>query len=284
MSYIGDLVLGQTFDTKFTTVQSTGAPTTLSASPVISNYVGNNTTEITAGITLTVDFDSRTGLNNVHVVASGGNGYAATTDNQLVITTGTVNSVSVVGYVVAEFSTQNRFTNVIQINGTAQTAKDLGAINVTNLNTLSGHDPGATLGTSTLTQTQVTGGAYSVQSSSCVLGDARIANLDATVSSRTKPADTQAAVTTVTNLTNAPTVGDFTAAMKTSLNAATPAVTVSDKTGFSLTAAYDSAKTAASATDVATQLGLVGLTSSGVTIIAGVTLHLAGTGGQGIGG
>jgi hypothetical protein len=41
-------------------------------------------------------------------------------------------------------------------------------------------------------------------------------------------------ITTVTNLTNAPTVGDFTAVMKTSLNAATPAVTVSDKTGFSL--------------------------------------------------
>jgi hypothetical protein len=54
------------------------------------------------------------------------------------------------------------------------------------------------------------------------LGDTRIANLDTTVSSRTKPADTQAAVTTVTNLTNAPTAGDFTAAMKTSLNAATP--------------------------------------------------------------
>ncbi len=68
------------------------------------------------------------------------------------------------------------------------------------------------------------------------LGDTRIANLDTTVSSRTKPADTQAAVTTVTNLTNAPTSGDFNATMKTSLNAATPTVTVSDKTGFSLSA------------------------------------------------
>jgi len=56
------------------------------------------------------------------------------------------------------------------------------------------------------------------------LGDTRIANLDATISSRTKPADTQAAVTTVTNLTNAPTAGDFTATMKTSLNASTPGV------------------------------------------------------------
>lgn len=67
------------------------------------------------------------------------------------------------------------------------------------------------------------------------LGDTRIANLDAAVSSRTKPADTQARVTlvdtatvttTATNLTNAPTNGDFTAVMKTSLNAATPASVV----------------------------------------------------------
>ena len=53
-----------------------------------------------------------------------------------------------------------------------------------------------------------------------------LAYLDAAISTRTKPADTQAAVTTVTtttNLTNAPTSGDFTATMKTSLNAATPA-------------------------------------------------------------
>lgn len=55
---------------------------------------------------------------------------------------------------------------------------------------------------------------------------------------------------TVTNLTNAPAAGDFTATMKTSLNAATPAVTVSDKTGFSLTSAYDPAKTAATQTSV----------------------------------
>lgn len=86
------------------------------------------------------------------------------------------------------------------------------------------------------------------------IGDTRIANLDAAVTTRmatyTQPAGFLAAtfpitvasttnitggtVTTVTNLTNAPTAGDFTAAMKTSLNAATPAATVSDKTGFKL--------------------------------------------------
>lgn len=60
------------------------------------------------------------------------------------------------------------------------------------------------------------------------LGDTRIANLDATVSSRTKPADTQAAVTlvtTTTNLTNAPTAGDLTATMKASVTTAATAAT-----------------------------------------------------------
>lgn len=95
-------------------------------------------------------------------------------------------------------------TDVIDIAGTAQTAKDLGAINVTNLNTLSGHDPGTTIGTSTLTQTQVTGGAYALNSSSFAFNSAL----------------------------------DFTTTQKTSLNAATPSVTVSDKTGFSLTQAF----------------------------------------------
>lgn len=43
---------------------------------------------------------------------------------------------------------------------------------------------------------------------------------------------------------------DFSAAEKASLNAATPAVTVSDKTGFSLTPVYDVAKTAATQASV----------------------------------
>lgn len=108
MSYCGDIRLGDTHDFKFTTRQISGAPFTLAGSPVISAYVGNSTTQITAGITLSVDFDSVTGLNNIRVVATGGNGYATGTDIDLVITTGTVNSVSVVGEVVASFSIENR--------------------------------------------------------------------------------------------------------------------------------------------------------------------------------
>ena len=105
----GDIRLGDTIDLKFTSRQfSTGAPFTLAGSPVISAYVGNSATEITAGITLTVDFDSRTGLNNVRVVATSGNGYATATNVDLVITTGTIDSVSVVGEVIGSFSIENR--------------------------------------------------------------------------------------------------------------------------------------------------------------------------------
>lgn len=107
-TYLGDIRLGDTIDFKFSTVDSTGAPATLSGSPAVAAYPGNSTTEITAGITLTVDFDSHTGLNNVRVVATGGNGYATATNYAIVITAGTSGGTSVVGYTVGHFSIEAR--------------------------------------------------------------------------------------------------------------------------------------------------------------------------------
>ena len=99
-----DITLEDTFDLKFTTRRfTTGVPFAL-ASGTISAYPGNSVTQITAGITLSADFDGVTGLNNVRVVATAANGYAASTDYALVITAGTVDSVSVVGEVIGEFS------------------------------------------------------------------------------------------------------------------------------------------------------------------------------------
>ena len=108
MAYIGDIRLGDTIDIKFTTVGTTGAPTTLAGTPSVACYPGNSTTEITAGITLTVDFDARTGMHNVRIVATSGNGYATATDYSVVITAGTVGGTSVVGYVVGSFSIEKR--------------------------------------------------------------------------------------------------------------------------------------------------------------------------------
>jgi len=99
-----DFALGTTFDVKFTTRRfTTGAPFAL-AGGVIAAYPDNSVTQLTAGITLSADFDGVTGLNNIRVVATSGNGYAAGSSYALVITTGTVDSVSVVGEVVEEFT------------------------------------------------------------------------------------------------------------------------------------------------------------------------------------
>jgi hypothetical protein len=107
MTFLGDFAVDSTFDCKFCTVTTTGAPTAL-ASGVISAYLDNSITQVTAGITLTADFDGVTGLNNVRVVATTANGYTAGSNVQLVITTGTVGGTSVVGYVVGQFSIQAR--------------------------------------------------------------------------------------------------------------------------------------------------------------------------------
>ena len=106
--YYGDIRLGDTIDIQFTTRSfTTGAPTTLTGG-VISAYVGNSITQITAGITLTPDLDGVTGFHNIRVVATSGNGYGTATNVHLVITTGTVGGVSVVGEVVGAFSIENR--------------------------------------------------------------------------------------------------------------------------------------------------------------------------------
>jgi hypothetical protein len=131
-----DYTLGETIDFKFTTCEpDTGAPITFAGSPVISAYVDNSTTQITAGITLTVDFDGVTGLHNVRVVATSGNGYTTGTNVALIVTTGTVDSVSAVGYKVAEFSLGRAGTaNVTQFGGSAGTfASGVPAVNATQI-------------------------------------------------------------------------------------------------------------------------------------------------------
>jgi hypothetical protein len=122
MSYIGDFALGSTIDLKFSSRQfTTGASFALTGGTVAA-YVGNSTTEITAGITLTADFDTRTGLNHVRVVATAANGYTPATDVMLVLTAGTVDGVSVVGHIIGSFSIENRLVPGTIATGTAQSA------------------------------------------------------------------------------------------------------------------------------------------------------------------
>lgn len=105
-NYIGDYSPGDTIDCNFGTVRpSTGASFTLAGTPVISAYKDNSTTQGTTGVSLTADFDSVTGMNHVRVTtASDGTFFSAGSFFDLVITTGTVDSVSVTGQSVCSFT------------------------------------------------------------------------------------------------------------------------------------------------------------------------------------
>lgn len=202
MSYVGDIRLGDTIDVKFTTRQISGAPSTLSSSPVISAYPGNSTTELTAGITLSVDFDSRTGLNNVRVVATSGNGYATATDYALVITTGTVNSVSVVGEVIGEFSIEKRSA---LIPTTAARTLDVSATGEAGVDWANVGSP-TTANALTATTIAVTQkvDVDTIKTNPVVNGGTATFPTNATLASTTNI--TAGTIATVTNLTNLPTI------------------------------------------------------------------------------
>lgn len=127
MSFHGDVKIDHSTNVQifFTTVDSTGAPATLSGTPVVSAYENASTIQITAGIVLTVDFDTVTGLNLVAVAVTSANGYEVAANYTLVITTGAVDGVSVVGYVVGSFSVENR--NIESISNGAITASTIAA-------------------------------------------------------------------------------------------------------------------------------------------------------------
>lgn len=105
----GDYAIGSLVDFKFATRDASGVPTALAGTPTLGVYKANSTTESTAGITLTIDFDLLTGLNHVRIDTSAdGTFYASGNDFDVIITAGTVGGTSVVGQVVGSFSLENR--------------------------------------------------------------------------------------------------------------------------------------------------------------------------------
>lgn len=102
---LGDYAPATNICGKFSTFRpSTGAAFTLGGTPALSVYKDNSTTQSTTGITLTADFDAVTGLNHYCIDTSAdGTFYAAGSNFDVVITTGTVDSVSVVGAAVGSF-------------------------------------------------------------------------------------------------------------------------------------------------------------------------------------
>ena len=128
-----DITAEDTIYIAFTTRQfSTGAPFILAGSPVVSAYEDAGLTQITAGITLGVNHDGVAGLNMLTIVATAANGYDTGKDYNLVITTGTVDSVQVVGEVVGKFTVERSAAAVDLANAT----DGLGAIKAETANIL----------------------------------------------------------------------------------------------------------------------------------------------------
>ena len=156
--FIGDFAAGDTIDFKFTTYRpSTGAPFTLAGTPVVKVYKNNSDAESTAGITLTPDFDTVTGLNHVRITTgSDGTFYSNTGQFEVVITTGTVDSVSVVGACVG------RFTLAAQTNKALTSSVTVGTNNdKTGYSLSAGSITSSTFGSGAITNSVLASGAIS---------------------------------------------------------------------------------------------------------------------------
>ena len=131
--YLGDFSATSVIDFKFTTFRpSTGAPFTLAGTPAVSVYKDNDITQSTAGVTLTVDFDGVTGLHHVRITtASDATFYANGGEFECVITTGTVDAVSVVGSCIGRFTLRSQASlypttagNTLDVNANGEAGID----------------------------------------------------------------------------------------------------------------------------------------------------------------
>lgn len=215
---------------KFTTYRpSTGAAYTLAGTPALSVYKDNSVTQSTTGVTLTADFDSVTGLNHFAIDTSAdGTFYAAGSFFDIVITTGTVDSISVVGAVVGSFTL--RKDSGLKPT-TAGRTLDVSAGGEAGLDWANVGSPTTAVDlTNTTIKTTQKVDVDTIKTNPVVNGGTITFPTTATLASTTNI--TAGTITTTTNLTNAPTAGDLTATMKTSVQtAADAAITASAKTG-----------------------------------------------------
>lgn len=111
MSYYGDRPVGSIWWFDFNTSVN-GVPTSLLGSPSLSCYK-NSTTESTAGLTLTVDYDGKTGMNHVVVdMTADATFYAAGNDFSVQIAAGTIGGQSVANVECGAFSSSTEQTNI----------------------------------------------------------------------------------------------------------------------------------------------------------------------------
>lgn len=195
MRHVGDFAAASTVRIGFNTCQSDGTPITLAGTPTAAVYKDGSTTESTTGVTLTVDFDARTGSHLVVIDTSAdGTFYASGSDFRVVLTAGTVNGVSVVGSIIAGFSINNRSAlrpatagRTLNVDASGRALADLDTIKTQAITCAAAVTVLASVGTAS-TSTAQSGDSYARIGAGgaglTAVGDTRLANLDAAVSSR----------------------------------------------------------------------------------------------------
>jgi hypothetical protein len=180
-SYRGDIVAGTVLHLSFNTRDASGNPITLAGTPVIKAFKQGSTIACTTNPTLTVDYNSQTGLHRVIVDTSvDGAFYAAGNDFFLVATAGTVSGISIVGVEIGSFSIENRTqkANITKVAG--QTANALGVVNFSNLDAA----VSSRLASDAYTAPPAAGPTAVAIRQEMDANSTKLANLDATVSSR----------------------------------------------------------------------------------------------------
>lgn len=113
MIQLGDLTVGATIDFTWSTNAGDGASITRATNGTISVYKGNSTTQSTAGVTDTEDFDSLTGVHHCRITtASDATFYSAGNDFNVVLSGATIDG-KVVNAPLAHFSIQNRYQDKV---------------------------------------------------------------------------------------------------------------------------------------------------------------------------
>lgn len=124
--YLGDYAEDATLDFIWDTHDADGASITRATDGTVSVYKANGTTQSTAGVTDTEDFDSLTGIHHLRIDLSADAFYATGNDYNVVLSAATVDGQSV-NAVLCSFSIENRSNevNVTQISGDSTAADNL---------------------------------------------------------------------------------------------------------------------------------------------------------------
>lgn len=107
MLMLGDVVEDAVIDFKWGTNDASGASITRATDGTVSVYKGNNTTQSTAGVTDTEDFDGITGVHNARIDTSADAFYEPGYDYAVVLSGATIDGETV-NAPLAHFSIENR--------------------------------------------------------------------------------------------------------------------------------------------------------------------------------